>query len=189
MTLDKQKLAEAKRVREEVGAAHEQLELAQVRYQHAIRRLSTSGGSLREIAQALGMSYQRVHQIVDVTGGKGAVRSSSSAGATCSFCGLEGEEVGVLVAGPGLHICDGCLALADEVLAEGSEHANGTHIMVSVADLRTRCSFCGRPRSRVNGMAQTPGQSPAGRGRRAGKAPAICDECLVLSREILTPGT
>jgi hypothetical protein len=34
-------------------------------YHHAIRRLNAAGGSFREIADSLGLSHQRVHQIVD----------------------------------------------------------------------------------------------------------------------------
>ncbi|MGH3072312.1 MAG: Clp protease N-terminal domain-containing protein [Gaiellaceae bacterium] len=43
--------------------AHEQ-ERAQADLHHAIRRLHAAGGSLREIADELGLSHQRVHQIV-----------------------------------------------------------------------------------------------------------------------------
>jgi hypothetical protein len=36
-----------------------------VDYQHAIKKLHAAGGSLREIADALELSHQRVHQIVE----------------------------------------------------------------------------------------------------------------------------
>lgn len=34
----------------------------------------------------------------------------------CSFCGHSAEEVAKLVAGPGVYICDGCVALCVDVL-------------------------------------------------------------------------
>lgn len=37
-------------------------------------------------------------------------------GATCSWCGRPGAEVRKLLTGPGVQICDGCVALCYEVL-------------------------------------------------------------------------
>ena len=45
--------------------AQHELERARADYGHAIRRLHAEGGSLREIAENLGLSHQRVHQIVE----------------------------------------------------------------------------------------------------------------------------
>jgi hypothetical protein len=39
----------------------------------------------------------------------------------CSFCGKAYTEVGKLVAGPGVYICDECVGLAESVIAEYSE--------------------------------------------------------------------
>lgn len=36
----------------------------------------------------------------------------------CSFCGKPSTEVNRLVAGPGVHICDECIALADSIIEE-----------------------------------------------------------------------
>ncbi|RCG20101.1 hypothetical protein DQ384_37720 [Sphaerisporangium album] len=36
----------------------------------------------------------------------------------CSFCGKPKTEVRKLVAGPGVHICDGCVGLSAQILAE-----------------------------------------------------------------------
>jgi hypothetical protein len=65
MTLDEQLLQEAKTVRERLLDAQHEVERARVDYQHVIRRLHAAGGSMREIAEELGLSHQRVHQIVD----------------------------------------------------------------------------------------------------------------------------
>jgi ATP-dependent Clp protease ATP-binding subunit ClpX len=45
----------------------------------------------------------------------------SSATATtlhCSFCGRSDDEVGRLVAGPGVHICDACVDLCQRAIVE-----------------------------------------------------------------------
>lgn len=36
----------------------------------------------------------------------------------CSFCGKPSAEVDTLVAGPGVHICNECVGLADEIIEE-----------------------------------------------------------------------
>jgi len=36
----------------------------------------------------------------------------------CSFCGKSEEEGAVLVAGPGVFICDGCIKLADAIVEQ-----------------------------------------------------------------------
>lgn len=38
--------------------------------------------------------------------------------ASCSFCGKPNTEVAALVAGPGVYICDECVALCQQVIAE-----------------------------------------------------------------------
>jgi len=65
MTLDEPILAEAKEVRQHLVDLESQTAHARVDYHHAIKKLHAAGGSLREIAEALELSHQRVHQIVD----------------------------------------------------------------------------------------------------------------------------
>ena len=36
----------------------------------------------------------------------------------CSFCGKDQHQVEKLIAGPGVYICDQCIALCAEILAE-----------------------------------------------------------------------
>ena len=40
----------------------------------------------------------------------------ATAGRACSFCGRSEKIAGRLVAGPGVHICGGCVALATDIL-------------------------------------------------------------------------
>jgi ATP-dependent Clp protease ATP-binding subunit ClpX len=39
----------------------------------------------------------------------------------CSFCGKSQEEVGKLIAGPNVYICDECIGLCNEIMTESSE--------------------------------------------------------------------
>ena len=64
MALDEKILGEARELRDTLLDLQHQEERARVDYQHAIRRLHAKGASLREIADELGLSHQRVHQIV-----------------------------------------------------------------------------------------------------------------------------
>jgi hypothetical protein len=65
MTLDDEILREAKQHRERLLALQNDVERTRSDYHYAVRRLHAAGGSMREIAEALGVSHQRVHQIVD----------------------------------------------------------------------------------------------------------------------------
>jgi hypothetical protein len=51
--------------RDRLIEAEHDADRARVEYHYAIRRLHAAGGSMREIAGELGLSHQRVHQIVD----------------------------------------------------------------------------------------------------------------------------
>jgi hypothetical protein len=184
--VDRELLEEALGARDRLLELQHERELAQVGYQHAIRRLHASGASLREIADALGVSYQRVHQIVDPSTGKGALKSSRIASA-CSFCGVDGAHAGRIIAGPGVFICDRCIELAVEVLGDGRAHSSDRTPLVSVpaGAGRARCGFCGRRRGAVDAMAEAPTRPQAGtlRGRRPGVR--VCAACVGLCREIL----
>ncbi|MEU0286901.1 ClpX C4-type zinc finger protein [Streptomyces sp. NPDC052492] len=54
----------------------------------------------------------------------------------CSFCGKRSSEVGKLVSGPGVYICDACVALAERIVAEtlGEPFARGGHAWASMTD-------------------------------------------------------
>jgi hypothetical protein len=188
MPVDQALLQQATRAREHFVAAQHEADRAQVSYQHAIRSLHASGASLREIADALGLSYQRVHQIVDPASGKGALKDAA-AGAVCAFCGGEDIDARRLVAGPGLFICQRCVDLAAEVLAEGRDRCGDRHTtLASVhrADAKARCGFCGERRSHVEGMVEAPTRPAVGKGaqrRRSGVR--ICAACVALCGEIM----
>ena len=65
MTLNSDLLAVAKQTGTGLDEAEQRALLARAEYHTAVRRLHLAGGSLREIAEALELSHQRVHQIVE----------------------------------------------------------------------------------------------------------------------------
>jgi Clp amino terminal domain, pathogenicity island component len=67
--LDATLVGEARTSRDRLLEAQHELERARADYNHAVRRLHAEGASLREIAEELGLSHQRIHQIVE--GGEG----------------------------------------------------------------------------------------------------------------------
>jgi hypothetical protein len=190
MVLDEPLLQEALQARDHLIRFEHEAELARVSYQHAIRRLHAAGGSLREIADALGLSYQRVHQIVDLASGKGAVRPSPGDAVACSFCGSSRHEVHRCIAGPGVWVCDGCVDLAQEALDAGTERIAERRRLVSLDgdDAKARCNFCGKRRDQVAGMAEAPDRRVAIKRGPRRAPPRICSECLTLCREILAEG-
>src|SRR5215211_580908 len=63
--MDEGILGEAREARDRLIAAQREQDDARADYHHAVRRLHAAGASMRETAEALGISHQRVHQIVD----------------------------------------------------------------------------------------------------------------------------
>jgi HD superfamily phosphohydrolase YqeK len=57
-------IEEARRLRERYEAVLDDAEAARAAYHDALKELHRSEMSLRDIAEQLGMSHQRVHQIV-----------------------------------------------------------------------------------------------------------------------------
>src|ERR1017187_6699908 len=55
----------ARHMDEDLIEAEHDAEIARAGFHRAVRRLHLNGGSLREIAPTLGLSHQRVHQIVE----------------------------------------------------------------------------------------------------------------------------
>jgi hypothetical protein len=181
MALDPALLSEAKTAEARVIDAEHAAEAARADFHRAVRRLQLAGGSLREIADALGLSHQRVHQIVEDAGGSRRWRKRRLPPGElqhCSFCGKDQKHVKTLIAGPGAFICDQCVPRAHAVLAGGTgatakpTPTAATLSQVSDEAKAERCSFCGKRRHQVPAMAS------AGAAR-------ICAECLSLCHEIV----
>ncbi|HZD69778.1 MAG TPA: hypothetical protein VFA45_13005 [Actinomycetes bacterium] len=114
MSLDADLVRDAETARERLIASQHAAEQARADYRHAIRRLHAAGGSLREIAEVLRLSHQRV---------------TPDSRFKCSFCGKGARQARCVVArglasapggapGEGTRICDECLVLCEDILAE-----------------------------------------------------------------------
>ena len=193
-------LAEARQAQERLIDAERDVEVARAEFHRAVRRLHLHGSSLRELAAGLGLSHQRVHQIVEEAGGsrrwiriRDGGHSQSQTGhsrthhpqLSCTFCGKPQNKVRKLIAGPGVFICGGCVTLARHVLMDGvtvTTERGPIHV-VPEQQPRARCNFCGKQRDQVAAQAGIP--LPA-TGKAATGHAVICDECLDLCDEIIT---
>jgi len=143
-------------------------------YHTAIRRLHLAGAPLREIADALSLSHQRVQQIVTGSGGSWWRRAwrtrRSTADAVCTWCDRPPSEVAKLVAGPNVYICDACVTAAGRV--ERGQGKSGGPLKMAKAASRERCTFCHKRPSDTRAMV-------------TGPAANICSDCLRTCREIM----
>ena len=185
--MDETLLAEARQAQEHLIDAERDADVARAEFHRAVRRLHLQGASLRELAAGLGLSHQRVHQIVESAGGsrrwlrRDRYRPDPAL-LVCTFCGKNQKQVKKLIAGPSVYICDRCVDLAMVVISDGQPVT--THIAELTAgpgdEPRTTCSFCGKRRDQVAGLVVSSVQTER-------KAPAtICTECLDLCTEIIT---
>ncbi len=179
MPVDKELLDAARAAEACLVDAERSAEIARADFHHAVRRLHLAGGSLREIAEAL--SHQRVHQIVEGAGGARPWRSIIRRGGRgpgdllkCSFCGKTQQQVRKLIAGPGVYVCDECIEKTGRVIATGEVAATPLSAVKSVDEdaVTAKCSFCGKRRNQVSGLAAAAGVM-------------ICTECLALCGEII----
>jgi hypothetical protein len=174
MVLDTELLEKARTA----GAEHEEAErqalVSKAEYHTAVRRLHLAGGSLREIAQTLSLSHQRVQQIVSGAGGSWWRRvwrtRTIRPDAVCTWCGRPPSEVSKLIAGPHVYICDDCIRSAERTTAgDPSAGPFGRKTRRTVA---SKCAFCARRASRIRSLATA-------------SAGHVCSECLRVCREIL----
>ena len=197
MAVDDELLAAARAAHERLVESERAADLARAEFRYAVRKLHLAGASLREVGEALHFSHQRVHQLVQEAGGGGpgwrGWRSFTVGGGrsrpaplACSFCGKPRESVGKLIAGPGgVAICDACAAKAGQVLATGKVAATPLSAIKPVpqsagaapAVAAVKCSFCGKGRRQVEGLAMAAGTTTAG--------VTICTESVALCAEIV----
>jgi hypothetical protein len=181
MTIDQKLLAEASAAATRVTELEDQVEGARTEYRLAVRRLHLAGASMREIAGALDMSHQRVHQIIEDGGirrWRRRRREEPAVQRTCSFCGREQRQVRKLVAGPGVYICDPCIMAAVGVSTSGRP-AKDSMLQPVPDGSPLPCSFCGKARADLRALV-------SGRAPEMQQPPTICDECLGLCGEILS---
>jgi hypothetical protein len=176
MVIDEQLLESASEAARTAADADRAALLARAEYHTAVRRLHLAGASFREIAEALGISHQRVQQIVSSAGGTWWQRMwrtrTPARDAVCTFCSRPPSEVQKLVAGPEVYICDGCIARAERSLASSSAKAAFTVAKKG----RAKCSFCGKRPSAERSLVSSVDAS-------------VCGACLKTCREIAAIAT
>src|SRR5258708_24732010 len=159
MSLDSSLLSQARAAEARVIDAEHHAEVARAEFHRVIRRLQLAGGSLREIAEELGLSHQRVHQIVEATGGSRSWRGGRAGSGellSCSFCGQHQKQVKKLLAGPEVYISDRCIDRVHMVLATTGKTASTPVAMIRQVSDEHRDSwwrFCGKRRHQVQPLA------------------------------------
>jgi hypothetical protein len=189
MGLDRKLVREAERAKEQLAVAQHATYRAKVDYHQAIRRLHAAGGSLREIAEALRMSHQRVHQIIDEAEPtrrwwRRRAQLLSEPVGPCAFCGRPRDVCAKLIAGPEVFICDRCVVQATRLAASPAveDQAEGP-MQLAPSGSEAKCSFCGKEARKARHLVASGLPVSAG---KSGDLPRICDECLDLCMEILT---
>jgi len=202
MVLSPELLEKAKAAATRLTDAERQALLTRADYHTAVRRLHLAGASLREIAQALSLSHQRVQQIVNGAGGSWWRRvwrtRRMPPDAVCTWCDRPPGEVEKLIAGPKVYICDACVASAEQAASsgaaappppapvarglgrarrssgprQGSEGGRAPFTSSMKTSVAQRCAFCGK-RAKGSRSLVT---APAGH---------VCTDCLRVCREIL----
>jgi hypothetical protein len=173
MTLDEGLLRQAREAATHWADAQHQAELAKDGYHQAIRRLYLTGASMREIAEALDLSHQRVHQIIESSGGTAGwkPRKKTTADLACTFCGATKTDIAHLIAGPGIFICDACVTLARQLVQEADQQNRPrTHLDPLPATSTLGCSFCDKT---------------GGHRLVAGPGVRVCGQCLDFCAEVL----
>jgi hypothetical protein len=189
MGLYRELVCEAERAKEQLAVAQHAAYRAKVDYHQAIRRLHAAGGSLREIAEALRMSHQRVHQIIDEAAEPTRrrrhreVQLLSGPVRPCSFCGRPRDVCAKLIAGPEVFICDRCVLQATRLAADPAVEgqAEGS-LRLEPPGSQTKCSFCGLEARKARHLVASGLAVAAG---KFGDLPRICDKCRDLCLEIL----
>jgi hypothetical protein len=157
MVINEQLLTKARDAGARLAEAEGRVQSARFEYHAIVRRMHLAGASMREIAQALDLSHQRVHQMVEGAGGSWwrriwrprNVRNNLSRNVKrslkCTFCGRPDNLATRLIAGPAVYICDACVALADQSLSRSSSFVTGRPATPAGKDTKIRCSFCRKP--------------------------------------------
>jgi hypothetical protein len=99
--------------------------------------------------------------------------------ASCSFCGHRAEKGQKFVEGPGVYICDACVALGVEAISielkRNPEPKKAPEAKKAPVELFALCSFCGKKWDEVRALIDGPGLTGL----------YICDTCVAVSVKII----
>jgi hypothetical protein len=113
--------AEAREAVRRAAAIAQQAGRGEVGTEHLLAALALDPGSrARRVLSHLGVSMAAVRKGLDgyVGPGKRRRRKRGKADLACSFCGKSQKQVKKLIAGPGVYICNECIDLCNEIVAE-----------------------------------------------------------------------
>ena len=190
MGLGQELVREAARAKEELAVAEHAAYRAKVHYHQAIRRLHAAGGSLQQIAEALCMSHQLVHQIIDEAAEptrrqrwRREAQLLSGPVGPCSFCGRPRDVCAKLIVGPEVFICDRCVVQATRLAAASAVEGQAEGSMrLEPPGSQAKCSFCNLEARKARRLVASERSVPAG---KFGELPRICDKCRDLCLEVL----
>jgi hypothetical protein len=128
MALDDEILGQARQARDRLIAAQHEVDDARADYHNAVRRLHASGSSMREIADALGISHQRVHQIVDETAQQPGLGFMPHAPMIPGWRGRRGRGF-TRFTSPARTVM---VAAQDEARALGQSHVGTVHVLLGL---------------------------------------------------------
>ncbi len=176
MVINERLLKKAQGAGARLAEAEQRVQAARSEYHALVRRMHLAGGSLREMAQALGLSHQRVQQMVGGAGGSWWQRvwrlRNLKGNLSCTFCERKQDQVARLIAGPKVLICDACVDSAERSVTSGIPAAGYGSLVPAGEHSTARCSFCGKRRT-------------VSRQLLTGPTGNICGECLDVCRQIL----
>jgi ClpX C4-type zinc finger/Clp amino terminal domain, pathogenicity island component len=119
-----QESAEAREALQRAAAIAQKAGCGEVGTEHLLAALALDPGSrARHVLNHLGVSVAAIKKALDGYGGPGKQRRRRrrNVDVACSFCGKSQRQVEKLIGGPGVYICDECIELCNEILAEGSD--------------------------------------------------------------------
>jgi hypothetical protein len=103
----------------------------------------------------------------------------------CSFCQRPAPEVDKLIAGPGIYICDQCVNLCNEILAQGSQTSDPGGAQIPSWNSLTDADLLGKLPRIASVAAQVEGglQRWVSEARRRGSSWADIGDALGMSRQ------
>ena len=116
-----QESAEAREAIQRAAAIAQQAGPGDVGTEHLLAALALDPGSRAgRVLSHLGVSTAAIKKELDCYVGsrKRRRRKRGKVDLACSFCGKSQKQVKKLIAGPGVYICDECIDLCNEILAE-----------------------------------------------------------------------
>ncbi len=116
-----QESAQAREALQRAAAMAQQAGRGEVGTEHLLAALALDPGSrARRVLSHLGVSIAAIKKGLDgyVGLGKRRRRKRGKVDLACSFCGKSQKQVKRLVGGPGVYICDECIDVCNEIVAE-----------------------------------------------------------------------